>query len=95
MALLGPGNLMAHQQPVNPNSTTRVLLLADFNKELKTRDIQHVFAEWEDDRGGFKIKWVDDTSCLIVFADPGVGKPIFPSFVPPLSLSLSPSPPVG
>jgi hypothetical protein len=73
MALLGTANLMPHQI-VNPNSTTRVLLLSDFNKELKTRDIQHVFAEWEDDRGGFKIKWVDDTSCLIVFADPGVGK---------------------
>ncbi|EFP81559.1 uncharacterized protein PGTG_07808 [Puccinia graminis f. sp. tritici CRL 75-36-700-3] len=89
MALLGPGNLMAHQQPANPNSTTRVLLLADFNKELKTRDIQHVFAEWEDDRGGFKIKWVDDTSCLIVFADPGVAKRAFLGVLsnPPSSLT--------
>ncbi|OAV89522.1 hypothetical protein PTTG_04124 [Puccinia triticina 1-1 BBBD Race 1] len=90
MALLGPGSLIAHQQqPVNPNSTTRVLLLADFNKELKTRDIQHVFAEWEDDRGGFKIKWVDDTSCLIVFADPGVAKRAFLGVLsnPPSSLT--------
>jgi len=89
MALLGTANMMAHQLPINPNSTTRVLLLADFNKELKTRDIQHVFAEWEDDRGGFKIKWVDDTSCLIVFADPGVAKRAFLGVLsnPPSSLT--------
>lgn len=88
MALLGTAHLMSHHI-VNPNSTTRVLLLSDFNKELKTRDIQHVFAEWEDDRGGFKIKWVDDTSCLIVFADPGVAKRAFLGVLsnPPSSLT--------
>ncbi|KAH9469477.1 hypothetical protein MJO28_004628 [Puccinia striiformis f. sp. tritici] len=88
MALLGPGNFMP-QQPINPNTTTRVLLLADFNKELKTRDIQHVFADWEDDRGGFKIKWVDDVSCLVVFADPGVAKRAFLGVLsnPPASLT--------
>lgn len=72
-----PGHMSAYPPPANPNSTTRVLLLSDFNKELKTRDIQHVFVDWEDDRGGFKIKWVDDTSCLIVFADAGVAKRAF------------------
>ncbi|KNZ58481.1 uncharacterized protein VP01_1922g2 [Puccinia sorghi] len=89
MTLLGTANMMAHHLPINPNSTTRVLLLSDFNKELKTRDIQHVFAEWEDDRGGFKIKWVDDTSCLIVFADPGVAKRAFLGVLsnPPNSLT--------
>lgn len=33
-----------------------------------------MFDEWEEDRGGFKIKWSDDVSCWIVFADAGVGE---------------------
>ena len=40
---------------------------------MKTRDIQAAFAEWENANGGFKIKWIDDTSLLIVFADATVG----------------------
>ncbi|KAG0142026.1 hypothetical protein CROQUDRAFT_50888 [Cronartium quercuum f. sp. fusiforme G11] len=73
----------------NPNATTRILQLSDFSKDLKTRDIQLVFADWEDDRGGFKIKWIDDTSCLIVFADPGVAKRAFLTVLanPPASLT--------
>ncbi|CAH7684898.1 hypothetical protein BY996DRAFT_7513939 [Phakopsora pachyrhizi] len=73
----------------NPNSTTRILILSDFNKDLKTRDIQLIFANWEDERGGFKIKWIDDTSCLIVFADPGVAKRAFLNVLsnPPPSIS--------
>lgn len=53
---------------------TRILALTGFPKELKTRDIQAVFAEWEGANGGFKIKWIDDTSLLIVFADATVAK---------------------
>jgi len=30
--------------------------------------------EWEDDRGGFKVKWRDDTSAWIVFGDAAVGE---------------------
>ena len=41
---------------------------------MKTRDIQAAFAEWENANGGFKIKWIDDTSLLIVFADATVGE---------------------
>ncbi|KAM0754497.1 hypothetical protein T439DRAFT_321534 [Meredithblackwellia eburnea MCA 4105] len=66
-------------QPSGPYSsnTTRVLLLSKFSSELKTRDIQQLFGEWEDDRGGFKIKWSDDESCWIVFQDPVVAKRAF------------------
>ncbi len=52
---------------------TRILALTGFPKELKTRDIQAAFSEWENASGGFKIKWIDDTSLLIVFADATVG----------------------
>lgn len=54
-------------------SVTRILYLTGFPKELKTKDIQNAFAEFENQNGGFKIKWKDDTSLLIVFQDPVVG----------------------
>lgn len=55
-------------------SVTRILSLTGFPKELKTRDIQAAFSEWDNTNGGFKIKWIDDTSLLIVFADATVAK---------------------
>jgi len=54
-------------------SVTRILYLTGFPKELKTKDIQTAFSEYEGVNGGFKIKWRDDTSLLIVFQDPSVG----------------------
>ncbi|KAH8099704.1 hypothetical protein BXZ70DRAFT_211379 [Cristinia sonorae] len=53
---------------------TRILSLTGFPKELKTRDIQAAFSEWENTNGGFKIKWIDDTSLLIVFNDATTAK---------------------
>ena len=58
-------------------SVTRILSLTGFPKELKTKDIQSAFADWETVNGGFKIKWKDDTSLLIVFQDPSVGPSFF------------------
>ncbi|KAJ6486230.1 hypothetical protein C8R47DRAFT_1186087 [Mycena vitilis] len=55
-------------------SVTRILYLTGFPKELKTKDIQSAFSEWEAVNGGFKIKWRDDTSLLIVFQDASVAK---------------------
>ncbi|KAG6911378.1 hypothetical protein DXG01_001049 [Tephrocybe rancida] len=55
-------------------SVTRILFLTGFPKELKTKDIQSAFSDYESMNGGFKIKWRDDTSLLIVFQDPAVAK---------------------
>lgn len=55
-----------------PNQT-RVLLLSNFSASLKTKDLQDLVAEWQDDHGGLKVKWRDDTSAWIVFNDPTVG----------------------
>jgi hypothetical protein len=55
-------------------SVTRILFLTGFPKELKTKDIQSAFSEYEGVNGGFKIKWRDDTSLLIVFQDASVGE---------------------
>jgi len=53
---------------------TRILSLSGFPPSLKTRDIQAAFGEYENERGGFRIKWIDDTSLLIVFNDAAVAK---------------------
>ena len=58
-------------------SVTRILSLTGFPKELKTKDIQSAFSDWENVAGGFRIKWIDDTSLMIVFNDAGVGTFLF------------------
>ncbi|KZT53761.1 hypothetical protein CALCODRAFT_439661 [Calocera cornea HHB12733] len=55
-------------------SVTRILHLSGFPPELKTRDIHSAFQAWEAEKGGFKIKWIDDTSALVVFTDAIVAK---------------------
>jgi len=79
----GISGILPGQQAVN---TTRILSLTGFSKELKTRDIQNIFADWEDDRGGYRIKWLDDTGCLVVFSEPITAKKAF------LSLLANPHP---
>ncbi|KAJ7610940.1 hypothetical protein FB45DRAFT_328465 [Roridomyces roridus] len=73
-------------------SVTRILYLTGFPKELKTKDIQTAFSEWEAVSGGFKIKWRDDTSLLIVFQDASVAKRAYLhtiAFPPPVLTSQS------
>jgi hypothetical protein len=73
-------------------SVTRILSLTGFPKELKTKDIQSAFSEWENVNGGFKIKWRDDTSLLIVFQDASVAKRAYLqaiAFPPPILTSSS------
>jgi hypothetical protein len=79
---------MASPLPPLSASVTRILSLTGFPPELKTKDIQAAFSEWDGVGGGFKIKWVDDTSLLLVFADAGVGEPPYEC----LSCSLSRDP---
>lgn len=55
-------------------SVTRILSLSGFSPVLKTKDVQQAFSEWENASGGFRIKWLDDTSLYIVFQDAGVGQ---------------------
>lgn len=60
--------------PVLSPLVTRIIEVSGFSSDLKTRDVQAAFATWEDEKGGFKIKWVDDTSVLIIFADAATGR---------------------
>jgi len=68
---------------------TRILALSGFNPQLKTKDIQQAFSDWDNVQGGFKIKWVDDTSLYIVFQDPAIAKRAYLQalFSPPPTLS--------
>ncbi|KAG6380830.1 hypothetical protein JVT61DRAFT_5216 [Boletus reticuloceps] len=74
-------------------SVTRILSLTGFAKELKTKDIQVAFSEWESVGGGFKIKWRDDTSLLIVFQDASVAKRAYLHTLafPPAILAATPA----
>ncbi|PWN45676.1 hypothetical protein IE81DRAFT_319972 [Ceraceosorus guamensis] len=65
---------MSASLPLLSPLVTRIIELSGFPPQLKTRDIQAIFAQWEDDRGGFKIKWVDDTTALVIFADAATAK---------------------
>ncbi|WVQ80291.1 hypothetical protein IAT38_002396 [Cryptococcus sp. DSM 104549] len=62
-------------------AVTRILHLANFSPELKTRDLQLMFKEWDADKGGYRIKWLDDVNALVVFADAGVAKRAYLSFL--------------
>jgi len=62
-------------------AVTRILHLTNFSPELKTRDIQAMFKDWEAEKGGFRIKWLDDTNALVVFADATVAKRAYLSFL--------------
>ena len=33
-----------------------------------------MFKDWTTEKGGFVIKWINDESALVVFADPTVGE---------------------
>lgn len=66
--------MSSSQIPPLSACVTRILSLSGFPPQLKTRDIQAAFSEWESERGGFKIKWVDDTGLLLVFADAATAK---------------------
>ncbi|WWC85562.1 uncharacterized protein L201_000426 [Kwoniella dendrophila CBS 6074] len=67
-------------------AVTRILHLANFSADLKTRDLQNMFKDWETEKGGFRIKWLDDVNALVVFADASIAKRAY------LSLLLNPPP---
>ncbi|BGP15522.1 hypothetical protein JCM10213v2_003501 [Rhodosporidiobolus nylandii] len=85
---LPPAAQQASQHATQTNHT-RVLLLRDFDAALKTKDLQEALSEWQDEPGGLKVKWRDDTSAWAVFGEPAVAKRAFLTLVtcPPSSLS--------
>lgn len=81
-------------------SQTRIILLSQFNPALKSKDLIQLVQErcaGPDATAAaaaaapapFKLKWRDDTSCFVVFADPHTAKRTFLRLVadPPAPLS--------
>ena len=55
---------------------TVILDCYDFPSAFKTHHLHDIFREYENMRGGYRIKWKDDTRALIIFEHPTTGKMI-------------------
>ncbi|KAG0658283.1 hypothetical protein C6P46_005834 [Rhodotorula mucilaginosa] len=88
------------QQPFMPSPSTststvnqtRILLLSNFNPALKTKDLIQLVSDrvpTASPADSFKLKWRDDTSCFVVFAEPFAAKRAFLRLIadPPAPLS--------
>lgn len=60
--------------PLNDDELTTTLDCYDFPNTFKTHHLQDMFREYESMRGGYSIKWVDDTRALIIFEHPNTAK---------------------
>ncbi|KAF1802877.1 hypothetical protein V8B55DRAFT_1353525 [Mucor lusitanicus] len=60
--------------PLNDDELTTILDCYDFPSSFKTHHLQDMFREYESMRGGYSIKWVDDTRALIIFEHPNTAK---------------------
>ncbi|KAI8812585.1 hypothetical protein BJ742DRAFT_768192 [Cladochytrium replicatum] len=62
-----------HKPPdVSEDIETTAIEVYGFPETFKTHDIQNMYKEHEST--GFKIKWIDDTSCLVIFTTSSIAK---------------------
>ncbi|CAG8460001.1 3765_t:CDS:2 [Ambispora gerdemannii] len=54
--------------------STRILDIFDFPASFKTHHLHEIFQEYESMRGGYRIKWMDDTRALIIFEHPATAR---------------------
>lgn len=54
--------------------STRILDIFDFPASFKTHHLHEIFQEYENMRGGYRIKWMDDTRALIIFEHPATAR---------------------
>ncbi|KAJ1550369.1 hypothetical protein HK096_007298 [Nowakowskiella sp. JEL0078] len=54
--------------------STKALECSGFPKSFTTQNLQSIFHDYENDRGGFRIKWVDDLTALIIFQNEKTAK---------------------
>jgi len=54
--------------------STRILDVFGFPATFKTHNLHEIFHEYENMRGGYRIKWMDDTRALIIFEHPATGE---------------------
>ncbi|KAL1919074.1 uncharacterized protein VTP21DRAFT_2455 [Calcarisporiella thermophila] len=61
------------EESYGQNPTT-VLEIYDFPATYKTHHLHNIFREYEGVRGGYRIKWLEDTRALILFEHPATAK---------------------
>ncbi|KAI8339396.1 hypothetical protein BC941DRAFT_420378 [Chlamydoabsidia padenii] len=71
--IMDPFNEPPAQVPVVDEPTV-ILDCRDFPKSFKTHHLHDIFREYENIRGGYRIKWMDDTRALIIFEHPATAK---------------------
>ncbi|CAG8631050.1 7108_t:CDS:2 [Racocetra fulgida] len=54
--------------------STRILDIFDFPASFKTHHLHEIFQEYENMRGGYRIKWMEDTRALIIFEHPATAR---------------------
>ncbi|KAG9304017.1 hypothetical protein G9A89_005927 [Geosiphon pyriformis] len=54
--------------------STRILDVFEFPASFKTHHLHEIFQEYESMRGGYRIKWMDDTRALIIFEHPATAR---------------------
>ncbi|CAG8454756.1 10815_t:CDS:2 [Paraglomus brasilianum] len=54
--------------------STRILDVFGFPATFKTHNLHEIFHEYENMRGGYRIKWMDDTRALIIFEHPATAR---------------------
>jgi len=54
--------------------STRILDIFDFPPSFKTHHLHEIFQEYENSRGGYRIKWMNDTRALIIFEHPATAR---------------------
>ncbi|RHZ82203.1 hypothetical protein Glove_112g23 [Diversispora epigaea] len=54
--------------------STRILDVFDFPASFKTHHLHEIFQEYENMRGGYRIKWMEDTRALIIFEHPSTAR---------------------
>jgi hypothetical protein len=73
LANIAMPNIPLPSQPISA-ATTRILALTNFSPQIKTKDLHQAFQPWAEDKGGYKIKWIDDVTALAVFNDATTGE---------------------
>jgi len=56
------------------DGSTRILDVCEFPASFKTHHLHEIFQEYEAMRGGYRIKWMDDTRALIIFEHPATAR---------------------
>ncbi|KAH8087897.1 hypothetical protein HD553DRAFT_348454 [Filobasidium floriforme] len=87
LANIAMPNIPLPSQPISA-ATTRILALTNFSPQIKTKDLHQAFQPWAEDKGGYKIKWIDDVTALAVFNDATTAKRAYLSLIlnPPANL---------